>query len=78
MHKGHLGGCVVAIGAALALFAVTGGSVGGLGLLLAVLICPLTMGAAMWFLMGSPRRSSTPGGDGTREAPSLDATTGPR
>ena len=47
MHKGHMTGCVLAIGLALVLFATTGGSVGGLGLLLAVLICPITMGAGM-------------------------------
>lgn len=57
MHKGHMTGCVIAIGLALVLFATTGGSIGGLGLLLAVLICPLAMGAAMWFLMGSQRRA---------------------
>lgn len=56
MHKGHMTGCVIAIGLALVLFATTGGSIGGLGLLLAVLICPLAMGTAMWFLMGSQRR----------------------
>lgn len=55
MHKGHMTGCVIAIGLVLVLFATTGGSTGGLGLLLAVLICPLTMGAVMWFLMGSQR-----------------------
>lgn len=57
MHKGHLTGCAVALGVALVLFATTGGSIGGLGLLLAVLVCPLTMGAAMWFLMGSQRHA---------------------
>lgn len=59
MHKGHMTGCVIAIGLALVLFATTGGSIGGLGLLLAVLICPITMGAVMWFLMGSQRRAGT-------------------
>ena len=56
MHKGHMTGCIIAIGLALLLFATTGGSIGGLGLLLAVLICPITMGAVMWFLMGSQRQ----------------------
>lgn len=70
MHKGHMAGCVIAIGLALVLFATTGGSIGGLGLLLAVLICPLTMGAAMWFLMGSQRR--------TDHAHSHDATPNPQ
>lgn len=76
MHKGHLTGCAIAIGLALVLFTTTGGSVGGLGLLLAVLICPLTMGAAMWFLMGSQRRDGAqPAGEVTAEAPAPDATT---
>lgn len=57
MHKGHLTGCAIAFGLALVVFTVTGGSIGGLGLLLAVLICPLTMGVAMWFLMGSQRHA---------------------
>jgi hypothetical protein len=53
-------GCVIAIGLALVFFATTGGSIGGLGLLLAVLICPIAMGAVMWFIMGSQRRADTP------------------
>jgi len=60
MHKGHMTGCAIAIGLALVLFATTGGSIGGLGLLLAVLICPITMGAVMWFLMGSQRKPKGP------------------
>ena len=79
MHKGHMTGCVIAIGLALVLLAATGGSIGGLGLLLAVLICPITMGAAMWFLMGSQRRATTqPSDEVTTEAPALGATTAPR
>lgn len=79
MHKGHLAGCAIAIGLALVLLATTGGSIGGLGLLLAVLICPITMGAVMWFLMGSQRRAGTPSSpEGTPDAPALDATTAPR
>ena len=79
MHKGHMTGCVIAIGLALVLFATTGGSIGGLGLLLAVLICPITMGAVMWFLMGSQRQAGTSHADEvTTEAPALDATIAPR
>jgi hypothetical protein len=79
MHKGHMTGCVIAIGLALVLLATTGGSIGGLGLLLAVLICPVTMGAAMWFLMGSQRRAATsPSAQPTTEAPPADAITAPR
>jgi hypothetical protein len=79
MHKGHMTGCVIAFGLALVLFATTGGSIGGLGLLLAVLICPITMGAVMWLLMGSQRRAGTSHPDeATPEEPALDASTGPR
>ena len=79
MHKGHMTGCVIAIGLALVLFTTTGGSIGGLGLLLAVLICPITMGAVMWFLMGSQRHAGPPQPDeATTGDPALDATTAPR
>ena len=76
MHKGHMTGCAIAIGLALVLFATTGGSIGGLGLLLAVLICPITMGAVMWFLMGSQRNAGTTHSHGaTTDAQALDAPT---
>jgi hypothetical protein len=79
MHKGHMTGCAIAIGLAVVLLATTGGSVGGLGLLLAVLICPITMGAAMWLLMGSQRQRGAAGPDEvTPDEPALDVTTGPR
>lgn len=79
MHKGHMTGCVIAIGLALVFLTLTGGSVGGLGLLLAVLICPLTMGAVMWFLMGSQRQAgASHANEVTPEEPALDATTAPR
>lgn len=55
MHTHHLAGCAVAIAAAVTVFGVTGGSIGGLGLVLAALVCPLAMAAVMWFLLGSPR-----------------------
>lgn len=69
MHKGHMVGCVIAIGLAIVVLATTGGSMGGLGLLLAVLICPLVMGAAMWFLMGTQRRVQT---ENSPDAPPKD------
>ena len=76
MHKGHMTGCVIAIGLALILVTTTGGSIGGLGLLLAVLVCPLTMGAMMWFLMGSQRRAGTsPSDELATEAPPANAMT---
>lgn len=52
MHKGHLVGCAVGIVLALAFVAFTGGSAGGLGLLVAALACPLAMVVAMKLLMG--------------------------
>jgi hypothetical protein len=78
MHKGHMTGCVIAIGLALVLFATTGGSIGGLGLLLAVLICPITMGAVMWFLMGSQRRGPVSSQDGTSDSQVVEAAAPPR
>ena len=79
MHKGHLTGCAIAVGLAAVLFATTGGSIGGLGLLLAVLVCPITMGAAMWLLMGSHRQGRASRSDGaTPDEPALDVSTGPR
>jgi len=78
MHKGHMTGCVIAIGLVVVLLATTGGSIGGLGLLLAVLICPITMGAVMWFLMGSQRRAGAPhSSEATPTEPALDATSAP-
>lgn len=53
MHKGHLGFCVVGIVVALAYLALSGGSPGGVGLLVAALACPLAMVLAMRFLMGA-------------------------
>lgn len=78
MHKGHLTGCAIAFGLALAVFTITGGSIGGLGLLLAVLICPLTMGVAMWFLMGSPRNGADHRPEPAPDPTELDTTGLPR
>lgn len=79
MHKGHMTGCLIAIGLALVLFTTTGGSIGGLGLALALLICPLTMGGAMWFLMGSQRHAGGSHADeATSAATAPGATTEPR
>lgn len=77
MHKGHLTGCAIAFGLALAVFTVTGGSIGGLGLLLAVLVCPLTTGVAMWFLMGSARHGAEHRGERSPD-PTVETTVVPR
>ena len=53
----------MAIALALAVFAFTGGSVGGLGLVAATLVCPITMVVVMWLLLGR----------GHHEAPSAPA-----
>src|SRR5690606_23214984 len=68
MHKGHLTGCGIALGLALAVFTLTGGSLGGAGLLLTVLVCPLAMGGAMLVLMGARRHPAA------HNAPPADRT----
>jgi hypothetical protein len=57
MHRNHFVGCGVGIALALAVVALSGGSAGSLGVLLAVLICPIAMVGAMWFLTGRPSSS---------------------
>lgn len=52
MHKGHLAGCAVGIALALGFVAFTGGSAGGLGVLVAALACPIAMVVAMKLLIG--------------------------
>ena len=52
MHKSHLTGCVVGILLALAVVRLTGGSAGGLGVLVAALICPVMMLVMMRSMMG--------------------------
>jgi|GEM_PF-4613483 hypothetical protein len=78
MHKGHLTGCAIALGLALVVFTVTGGSIGGVGLLLAVLICPLTMAVAMWFLMGSQRHGADHRHEAASDPTDLETTGLPR
>ena len=60
MHARHLVGCAVAIGLALALVVLTGGSIGGVGLLVAALACPIAMVLAMKLIMGRRMPSSDP------------------
>ncbi|WP_370328479.1 hypothetical protein [Euzebya sp.] len=50
MHKNHLIGCGVGIAIALAVVALSGGAAGSIGVLAAVLICPIVMGGALWWL----------------------------
>jgi ATP/ADP translocase len=73
MHGSHLRLCGLGILAAVAFVFLTGGSAGGVGLLIAALVCPLTMVFAMSVLMGSnqPHQdSAASGGDST--APAVD------
>ena len=55
VHKGHLIGCLAGIALALALVAVTGGSAGGLGVLVVALACPVAVVVAVKLLMGDQR-----------------------
>lgn len=59
MHKNHLVGCAAGIVLALTVVALSGGSIGSLGILAAALVCPLVMTGAMFFLMGGARSDST-------------------
>ena len=53
MHRSHLRLCGIGLVLALGYLALTGGSAGGVGLLIAVLVCPLAMIVAMTLLMGN-------------------------
>lgn len=57
MHKNHLVGCAAGIAIALAVVVLSGGSAGAFGILVAALICPFVMIAAMYFLMGGSRQT---------------------
>jgi hypothetical protein len=52
MHRSHLSLCGIGIALALGYLVVTGSSAGGVGLLIAALVCPLAMILAMSVLMG--------------------------
>lgn len=52
MRRSHMRFCGIALIAALGYLVLTGGSAGGYGLLIAVLVCPLAMILAMTVLMG--------------------------
>lgn len=68
LHRGHLAACAVAIVVAVGFLVATGGSAGGIGLLVAALACPIAMIVAMRLLMGG-RPPVRPGeGEGSPEA----------
>lgn len=52
VHRSHLRLCGVGLVLAVGYLVLTGGSAGGVGLLVAALICPLAMVLAMTVLMG--------------------------
>ena len=55
MHRSHLRLCGIGLVIALGYLAVSGGSAGGFGLVIAALVCPLAMVIAMTVLMGHDR-----------------------
>ena len=59
MHKNHLLGCAVGVGAAIVLLRLTGGSLGAAGVLVAALACPLMMLVMMKMMMGTNASSSS-------------------
>lgn len=61
MHRSHLRLCGVGLVLALGYLLLNGGSAGGVGLLIAALVCPLAMIVAMSVLTGdkTPHHPST-------------------
>ncbi len=59
MHRSHLRLCGIGLVLALGYLVLTGGSAGGVGLLIAVLVCPLAMIVAMTVLMGNGAQQPT-------------------
>ena len=64
MHKNHFVGCAAGIAIALVVVALSGGSAGSLGVLVAVLVCPVAMVAAMCILMGGHQDAGNTGPQG--------------
>jgi hypothetical protein len=60
MHRHHLLVCGFGIAAALAVVALAGGSAGSLGVLAALLICPLIMIGALLLLTRQPASPTPP------------------
>ena len=52
MHRSHLRLCGLGLVLAVGYLVLTGGSAGGVGLVVAALVCPLAMILAMTVLMG--------------------------
>ncbi len=60
-HRHHLICLTAAAGLVLWVLLAGSGGLAVAGLSLALLICPLVMGAVMWMLMRQPRTTSSPG-----------------
>ena len=56
MHRSHLHLCGVGLVLALGYLLLTGGSAGGVALLIAALVCPLAMILALSVLVGGAHR----------------------
>lgn len=67
MHRSHLALCGTGLLLALAYLVLSGGSAGGVGLLIAALACPLAMVIAMSVLMR--HGTSTPTGEHRTDEP---------
>ncbi len=78
MHRSHLASCGVGLALAVGYLVVTGGSAGGVGLLIAALVCPLAMILAMTVLMGhgTGQRSAAADQECPRRSTSHDRTQG--
>ncbi len=63
VHRSHLRLCGAGLVLALGYLVLTGGSAGGVGLLIAALICPLAMILAMTVLMGHGNGQTSAAGD---------------
>lgn len=61
MHGSHLRLCAVGLVLAMGYLVVSGGSAGGVGVLIAALVCPLAMVVAMAVLMGHDRTKGATG-----------------
>lgn len=63
MHRSHLRLCGLGLVLALGYLLLTGGSAGGVGLLIAALVCPLAMVLAMTVLLGHGPQQPVAGRD---------------
>jgi hypothetical protein len=72
MHRSHMRLCGLGLLVALGYLILTGGSAGGVGLLIAALVCPLAMVLAMSVLMGSNHQHDQTTSSGDAPARSVE------